>query len=52
MAVSSSKSTVFDNLATTLEPLAGAEVRVKVVPETVKSSTGDNFLPDFLTDSK
>src|SRR6056300_1403986 len=36
----------------TFEPLAGAVSKVNVVPETVKSSTGCNFLPSFLIDSK
>ena len=35
--------------AITLAPLAGADTIVKVVPETVKSVTGANFLPDLVT---
>ena len=50
--MSSSKSTVLVNLATTFEPLPGAEPIVKVVPETVKSSIGCNFLPSFLIANK
>ena len=52
IAVSSSKSTVLVNLAITFEPLPGAESKVIVVPETVKSSIGCNFLPSFLIASK
>src|SRR6056300_478338 len=36
----------------TFDPLAGAVSKVNVVPETVKSSTGCNFLPSFLIDNK
>src|SRR6056300_1099279 len=36
----------------TFDPLAGAVSKVSVVPETVKSSTGCNFLPSFLIDNK
>ena len=43
---------MFDNLATMFAPAAGAVVKFKVVPDIVKSSTGANFLPDFLTDNK
>ena len=50
--MSSSKSTVLDNLATIFAPLAGATPNVKVFPDTVKSSTGFFFWPDILTDNK
>ena len=40
------------NLAITFEPLPGAESKVIVVPETVKSSIGCNFLPSFLIANK
>src|SRR5210317_1805354 len=36
----------------TFDPLAGAVSKVNVVPETVKSSTGCNFLPSFLIANK
>src|SRR5210317_2609912 len=36
----------------TFDPLAGAVSKVNVVPETVKSSTGCNFLPSFLIASR
>ena len=50
-SLSSSKSTVLVNLAITFELLTAVSI-VKVVPETVKSSIGCNFLPSFLIANK